>query len=364
MAKNNAMAKFLEKTGDLKVGMFAHEIQIKSNIIILPEFRDLIPSLGPDESKQLEENLLKHGIKDPLSVWETTAVTVLEGLDDDSDSRNLFADLNNDEIVYVLVDGHNREKIAQQHGLDYRLNILKFPDISEVKDYMINYQLGRRNLTPEQSSYLRGLRYNKLKEANRSDRINVAEQLASEHNVSARTIKRDAEYAKGLDNLTSDLKENVLSGKTKLPKNASKILSKAKPETPFSSISSIKQFLDDEKGSIDNAKDLAMDDMIDSVINPPSNESLVAESKNLDLATIDLSDFKQDSESELANKSQIAGVPALSEVIEGGKKTDNEVVRSDDLETSIRSLASQNLSTDVLEQIIQKAEELIRLLQK
>ena len=42
---------------------------IKMNIVIDPEFKELIPPLTDDEFKQLEANLLRDGCKEPLTVW-------------------------------------------------------------------------------------------------------------------------------------------------------------------------------------------------------------------------------------------------------------------------------------------------------
>jgi hypothetical protein len=49
--------------------------------------------------------------------------------------------------------------------------------------------------------------------------ISTAERLAKEYKVSAKTIKRDAEFAKGLDKLDITLRNEVLKGTTKVDKN-------------------------------------------------------------------------------------------------------------------------------------------------
>jgi len=73
-------------------------------------------------------------------------------------------------------------------------------------------QLGRRNLTPEQMSLLRGRRYNRRKKQHGGDRrssdsscqngvLKNADKLANEHGVSAHTIVRDGLYAAAVDKL-------------------------------------------------------------------------------------------------------------------------------------------------------------------
>ncbi len=244
MAKTRALDKLKEKTADLKPTVFTQEVYIKANLIVLPELRNLIPPLREDEFQQLESNLLANGIKDPLTIWETTATVVAEGLGPDSASLDLLPAKDDSNKVYVLIDGHNRYDLAMAHRLDYRINIIDFESLDKVRDYMINFQLGRRNLTPEQASYLRGLRYNKLKEGNRFDRINVAQQLAEEYSVSTRTIKRDSDYAKGVDGLSPELKNEVLAGKAKLPRAAAKALARDKPDKPIETLDELNTVLE------------------------------------------------------------------------------------------------------------------------
>ena len=82
-------------------------------------------------------------------------------------------------------------------------------------DWMINYQLGRRNITPEQQSYLRGVQYEREKKKERgggdrrssqvenqkhqNDANETAQKLATQHKVSKPTIERDAQYARAVN---------------------------------------------------------------------------------------------------------------------------------------------------------------------
>lgn len=210
MAKKDFMSLMKEKTLDVRPSILSAETTIKTQIVVLDQLRDLIPPLIDEEFIQLEQNIRKHGAKDPLTVWETTQL--IAGLGD------------SDMPAYVLIDGHNRYKICVQFRLDYRINIAHFESLAEVKEYMIDYQLGRRNLTSEQASYLRGMRYLQKKSARGSNlradspQINVAESLALEYGVSSRTIKRDGEFATGLAKLDPEARRNVLAGKQKLSK--------------------------------------------------------------------------------------------------------------------------------------------------
>ena len=94
-------------------------------IKIKDDFKKLIPALTAEEFKQLEKNILKDGIRDPLVLW------------------------NN-----YLIDGHNRYQIAFKHGLEYKTIDKEFENESQVKEWMINNQFGRRNLSNYQRSVL------------------------------------------------------------------------------------------------------------------------------------------------------------------------------------------------------------------
>lgn len=208
---------------------------IKKSIIIIDELRNLIPPLSIEEYSQLESNIVAHGCQTPLQLWQTP-------------KQNLGLESNNiDEIVYVLIDGHNRYKICNDHNLPFEIYQLSFDSIKDAKDYMINLQLGRRNLSPTQIAYFRGLRYNNEK-ADKTDnllkgqnvpskkkqdiieadspkgqnvpsKVSTAERLAEEYKVNPKTIKRDAEFAKGLEKLNSELRNKILDGSIKVEKS-------------------------------------------------------------------------------------------------------------------------------------------------
>lgn len=88
-------------------------------------FKNIIPPLSADEYAQLEKNILKDGIRDPLVVWGDT-----------------------------LIDGHNRYSIAQKHGLDYASVSIDFADDKAATEWIILNQFGRRNINNYQRSDL------------------------------------------------------------------------------------------------------------------------------------------------------------------------------------------------------------------
>lgn len=82
------------------------------------ELKNLIPPLADAEFAQLEENILRDGIQDPLKVWQG-----------------------------ILIDGHNRYSIAQKHNLPFEVSEMDFKNKDAVKEWIILNQFGRRNLS-------------------------------------------------------------------------------------------------------------------------------------------------------------------------------------------------------------------------
>lgn len=92
---------------------------------IKDEFKKLIPALSVEEFNQLEQNCLAEGIREKIITW------------------NEF-----------IIDGHNRFEIATRWNLEYETETKRFKDENEVKEWMINNQFGRRNLSNYQRSVL------------------------------------------------------------------------------------------------------------------------------------------------------------------------------------------------------------------
>lgn len=216
-------------------GLLRHE-DIRKKIIVLPELEELIPPLQSEEFEQLEANIVKEGCREALLIWEVNL----------SEEKIEKGD-------YVLVDGHNRYRICTKHDLDFRIHLISFPSLSEVRDYMIDNQLGRRNLSPEQISYLRGKKYNAQKldkgKYERTDHkgqivpygsgTSTADRLAEQFNVSQKTIKRDAAFAEGLDKLSTEQRKEVLSGKVKMRKADIQAIGRGEESLPEKTIPSV-----------------------------------------------------------------------------------------------------------------------------
>ena len=46
----------------------------------------------------------------------------------------------------VIIDGHNRQRLCEQHGMPYQMAVFSFEDLLEAKQWALDTQKGRRNL--------------------------------------------------------------------------------------------------------------------------------------------------------------------------------------------------------------------------
>jgi hypothetical protein len=90
-------------------------------------------------------------------------------------------------------------------------------------------QLGRRNLTPDQMSLIRGRRYNRLKNketgfaikhSNQNDDCGgrVSEKIAADHGVFRTTIERDGKFANAVDAIP-EVKDKIQKGEKVVKKD-------------------------------------------------------------------------------------------------------------------------------------------------
>ena len=232
--------------------------QLKNDLVLEKQLEDLIIPLNKEEFSQLESNILKEGCREALIAWKK-------------------------EKKLILIDGHNRYKICCKHSIPFKVRELRFENIEEAKIWMLNNQLGRRNLNPDQMSYYRGLKYLGLKrkkggyenvQSKGQNEPSTAESLSQEFNVSESTIKRDAKYAEGLEIITKSnptLKNDILNGETKLKK---------------SDVALLTQSEDGQNIKFKNAADLhnKLDVIKDSVFNDIENSLNEIEEKRVKAA--------------------------------------------------------------------------------
>ena len=95
-------------------------------ITVNEELQAYIDPLTPDEYAALERSLLAEGCRDALVLWGD-----------------------------VLVDGHNRYRICQKHGLPFQtVQNTRFQSLEDVHLWMIDQHLGRRSVSDFQRGVL------------------------------------------------------------------------------------------------------------------------------------------------------------------------------------------------------------------
>lgn len=171
------------------------------HVVIDSEIAALLIPHTADELALLTRSVLDHGCREPLAVWQGTG---------------------------ILLDGHARHQICTEHGIPFQIAEVDLPDREAAVRFVLERQLGRRNLRPIAASYYRGRLYLSLKRqgarhdltSRQSGRKWTAEALGERHGVDARTVCRDAAFARDLDLLASDMgdgfRSSVLSGGARL----------------------------------------------------------------------------------------------------------------------------------------------------
>jgi len=165
--------------------------------VIDTEFMKLIPPLSDEEYQQLEQNILSEGkCRDAVLLWDG-----------------------------VIIDGHNRFYICAKHGIEFEVREMEFESREEVKLWILENQLGRRNLTDAMRIELVLKKSEtfppKSSKANKAHKIG-RDNLAKEADVSNGTLYR---YMCIREDGSPALIDKVKSGEIKIGK-AYQMLSK------------------------------------------------------------------------------------------------------------------------------------------
>lgn len=189
--------------GSIHAGAEDKKIRKKTELKTDKDFQFLIQEPSKEETDQLEENLLKDGCIDPIIIWE---------------------DYNK------ILDGHHRYRICTKHGIDFKTRPMDFDSKKDAMNWIINNQLGRRNLNKSQISYLRGKRYiteknpaHRPEKGDQNDHQKTSDKIAKDSKVGSATVRRDAKFAKAVDVIKEDVGvdfgKKILNEETKLPKS-------------------------------------------------------------------------------------------------------------------------------------------------
>jgi len=95
---------------------------------INPDLQAVVAPLTPEEYQQLRDNIQRDGLLEPITIWAEQSGTIL--------------------------DGHNRYAICQELGIGFRTKALSFLGIEAAKLWILEHQVGRRNLTDDQRAII------------------------------------------------------------------------------------------------------------------------------------------------------------------------------------------------------------------
>jgi hypothetical protein len=206
------------------------------------EFKELIPLLTKEEFEQLESNILKEGIREPLIAWHKKHECCgCPYISEDENERRFCPSCNAEWNAHdILIDGHNRYEIAQKHNLKYEIEHKFFNNRDEVIEWMILNQFGRRNLSNYQRSLLalklkpvyeekakeRMLSGKKTDPSQISEQGKTSKELAKIAGVSHDTI---AKVQKIEEKATKETKEKLIRQEISINKAYEEITEKNKP---------------------------------------------------------------------------------------------------------------------------------------
>lgn len=207
-------------------GLTADDVEL----VIDDELKNCIPASSADEDKELKASIEKDGrFTDPIRFWRENGQA-------------------------LVVDGHRR--LTVWNGLPDDTPVppphveeMLFPDRAAAIQWMLLYQLSRRNLDPKRASLLRGRLYNREKKnegrptqpvENTSDQKRsqsghvtqperTVEKVAAQTHVAPRTVQRDGEYATAVEvirDVNSKAASDIESGTLKASRQDTIAISK------------------------------------------------------------------------------------------------------------------------------------------
>src|SRR5437870_10028143 len=123
------------------------------DIVLDPDFQSLIPPLAAQERDSLKSAILQQGCLEPLYVWRT------------------------DDGKRLLLDGHNRYQICTENNRSFTVRNVLVSSREEAEVWILEHQLGRRNLTDDQRAALAAVLLESRSKANRAKQLQQAREV-------------------------------------------------------------------------------------------------------------------------------------------------------------------------------------------
>lgn len=226
------------------------------DLVVDKEFDGLLPVLTLEEFERLEQSILKNGMLDPIKVWEEPGTG-----------------------RYIIIDGHNRYRILKKHNIglkyweDYKIMYAdELPDRDAVKQWMLEQQLGRRNLSEaERYEIVQKFKsvFEKRAKENQSSggkglsnlpKVNTRKEMAKAVGVSEGTYQK---MDKVMQSDNEELKQQLREKKVSVDKAYKEIknTNQANPITPEQQIDKLDKRVNEIDQTIESLKEEKTDIM-------------------------------------------------------------------------------------------------------
>lgn len=217
------------------------------DLVVDKEFDGLLPVLTLEEFERLEQSILKNGMLDPIKVWEEPGTG-----------------------RYIIIDGHNRCRILKKHNIglkyweDYKIMYAdELPDRDAVKQWMLEQQLGRRNLSDTERYEIvqkfKSVFEKKAKENQSSggkgltnlSKVNTRKEMAKAVGVSEGTYQK---IDKVMQSDNEELKQQLRDKKVSVDRAYKEVknTNQAKPITPEKQIDKLDKRINEIDKSIES----------------------------------------------------------------------------------------------------------------
>jgi DNA modification methylase/Trp operon repressor len=164
------------------------------------EIKNLIPSLSLQEYESLKASIKEEGCRDKIIIWNDT-----------------------------IIDGHNRYEICKEYGINFDTEEKEFNNEIEAKIWIINNQLGRRNITDFVKIELKQiekellLQQGKKTQGTRNDLLSIIDKKLQPHNTQKQIAKelnigtnKLAQAEVIIKKATPEVKEQLRSGEVSI----------------------------------------------------------------------------------------------------------------------------------------------------
>jgi len=135
-----------------------------------------LAALSLEEHRALEANCKEAGrIRDSIKVWGETG---------------------------IIVDGHNRYRIAVKHGLPFEVEKLPLDSLDAVMLWMLDNQFGRRNLSGTQLSMARAARAKLMPDSSQ-------EEVAVSLGITDRQLRTDESVKRAVEDMPEEIRTRI-----------------------------------------------------------------------------------------------------------------------------------------------------------